>query len=91
MLFNHTSPTSGLTSLKKILLPLLYLSSNIESLLQNKRKKKSIECSTSTKRPTQNLLKVCIEAALVILDLANKYFLWKPGDKMSPVNEIDLK
>ena len=33
----------------------------------------------------------CQEAALVILDLANKYFLWKPGDKMSPVNEIDLK
>ena len=56
-----------------------------------KEKKKSAECSTSTKRPTQNLLKVRKEAALVILDLANECFLWEPGDKISPVNEICLK
>ena len=30
---------------------------------------------------------VCKEAALVILDLANKYFPCKLGDRMSPMNE----
>ena len=31
----------------------------------------------------------CKEAALVILDLANKYFLWEPGDQ-NVASERDL-
>lgn len=53
-----------------------------------KRRKKTTECFKNSERSTQDFFETCKEADFIFLDLANKYFPWKLGDRMSPMNAV---
>lgn len=88
VLFNHTRTTSSLPPLRSSYdhFFIFRLTQGVCSTVKRKQRLQNV-LQVQRDRPTQDLFN---EAALIALDLANEYFPWKPGDRMSPMSAVSV-
>ena len=88
VLFNHTPPTYGLTSLENFLLLPLYLLSDIGSLLQGKKKIKEYRMFCKFKETNWDLFSLYRQLWLFRLQISHRSLLTQRHQQMKYLSEI---